>query len=659
MPLLLKHHNYIFLFFFIIGLADANAQQIAFPGAEGYGKYTIGGRGGRVIEVTNLNDSGTGSLRAAVEASGARTVVFRVSGTITLNSPIKISNPYITIAGQTAPGDGICIRKHPLAFDNARQVIVRYIRVRLGDETGIDYDAVSSRGASNVILDHVSASWSVDETMSVYFCDNITIQWCMISESMFNSNHIKGSHGFGGVWGSNYSTSHHNLLAHHSSRNPRMASGCGNFDFRNNVVYNWGYNSTYGGEQHQSGDANHQFANINMVANYYKPGPATTPGNTSIRIANPSYRDVKTDYGKWYISDNYMAGSHAVTADNWNGGVQPQGGSGDYSYLKLAEAWPAMAIDKQTAEEAYTSVLDNVGATLPRQDIVDARIIRDTRSGSATFEGLTYKQSKSVPDKSKICGIIDSQKDVGGWPELKSASAPADSDHDGMPDDWENARGLNPTNPDDGKIVGPDGYTNLEKYLNGIEFQYPVSEYKLTSLSATGYQLEWADSYLAEDGFRVERSDNNGEFKVIANLPRYSNKYTDNNAPSGKVSYRVVAYNSDNSTPPGEGISNTTTVVHNLFTDENELTINCFPNPFSDELSFVLSTPREQKVNIELYDLYNRKIATIASRRFVAGSHSIVWNCSNLQLNLKQGLYIVSVTTEHPNTKQQVKLIKK
>ena len=196
----------------LICLASGFAQdQLAFPSAEGYGKYTVGGRGGKVYEVTNLNDSGEGSLRAAVEASGPRTVVFRVSGTIDLRSDLRIKHPNITIAGQTAPGDGICIKRYPLMI-SADEVIIRYIRVRFGDESGQDSDAISSRYVKNLILDHVSASWSVDETMSIYHCENVTVQWCMITESMFNSNHSKSSHGFGGIWGSNHSSYHHNQL---------------------------------------------------------------------------------------------------------------------------------------------------------------------------------------------------------------------------------------------------------------------------------------------------------------------------------------------------------------------------------------------------------------------------------------------------------------
>lgn len=454
----------VFLVIYFSCLTNGFAQdQLAFPGAEGYGKHTVGGRGGTVYEVTNLNDSGKGSLRAAVEASGPRTVVFRVSGTIDLKSNLRISKPYITIAGQTAPGDGICIRRYPLMI-SADEVIIRYIRVRFGDESGQDSDAVSSRYTKNIILDHVSASWSVDETMSIYHCENVTVQWCLVSESMYNSNHVKDTHGFGGIWGSNHSTYHHNLLAHHTSRNPRFASGCGNTDYRNNVLYNWGYQSCYGGEKQQKGNPKFNFSNINMVANYYKPGPATQPGEVSHRIASPSTRDGAADYGRWYIADNVVEGNASVTADNWNGGVQPQ-----RSVFKLDEPWRSMPINQQTAEEAYYSVLDSAGATLPKRDAIDTRIIEETRNGTATYEGASYKQDNALADKSKRSGIIDSQNDLGGCPKLKSTPAPTDTDHDGMPDEWEIKQGLDPKNAADRNKVAADGYTMLEKYLNSIE----------------------------------------------------------------------------------------------------------------------------------------------------------------------------------------------
>lgn len=446
--------------------AEKSNSLLAFPSAEGYGKYTMGGRGGRVYEVTNLNDSGEGSLRAAVEAYGPRTVVFRVSGTIDLKSALRIKNPYITIAGQTAPGDGICIKRYPLNI-SADEVIIRYIRARLGDETGNSDDAISARYHKNIILDHVSASWSIDETVSIYHCENVTIQWCMITESLYQSNHTKGNHGFGGIWGSNHSTYHHNLIANHSSRNPRWVSGGGYNDYRNNVLYNWGYNSSYGGEKQQAG--NPKFSNmvVNFVGNYYKPGPATGKGKISYRIVSPGSRG-EDDYGKWYVNGNIVEGNKTVSADNWNGGVQPSGGMEVLSKLRLYRPWDAMKINEQSPEDAYKAVLENAGCTKPVRDAVDTRIINDVRAGSATYEGACYKQRARMSDRSLKSGIIDSQNDVGSWPILNSLPAPVDSDHDGMPDEWELKHDLNPNDPNDGCARSFNGYTNLENYLNEL-----------------------------------------------------------------------------------------------------------------------------------------------------------------------------------------------
>lgn len=449
----------------LISLIQLNliAQPPAFPTAEGYGKFSKGGRGGDVYEVTNLKDKGEGSLRAAIEAEGARTVVFRISGTIELESPLKIEHPFITIAGQTAPGDGICIKNHPIQI-NANHVIIRYLRVRLGDQSGNDYDAISSRYSKHIILDHISASWSVDECVSIYHCDSVTVQWSLISESMSKSNHVKGSHGFGGIWGSNYGSYHHNLLAHHSSRNPRMASGSGLMDYRNNVIYNWGYQSLYGGEAQQTGNPKFSFSTFNIVANYYKPGPATRPGEVSYRIANPGAKD-DLDFGKWYIAGNIVAGNQQVSLDNWDGGVQTKI---PFENIKLEKPWESLVINQQKAEEAYKLVLENAGATLPKRDAVDLRIINETKTGTATYEGISYKKEHEVADTTKITGIIDTQNDVGGWPMLKSKPALKDSDHDGMPDYWEDENNLDKKNPDDRNIINTEGYTMLEMYLNSI-----------------------------------------------------------------------------------------------------------------------------------------------------------------------------------------------
>lgn len=304
----------------------------------------------------------------------------------------------------------------------------------------------------------------------------------MISESLYNSNHSKGAHGFGGIWGSNHSTYHHNLIAHHSSRNPRWASGAGYNDYRNNVIYNWGYNSCYGGEGFQTGSEDtYNFFEVNMVSNYYKPGPATQPGEVTYRIADPGYRS-ETDYGRWYVSDNFVEGNESVSNNNWAGGVQ--GLSLDMmAKMRMLEPWPAMPINEQTAEEAFELVVANAGATHPYRDDVDYRIADEVMYGYATYEGDTYEKNKKVPDASQICGIIDSQEDVGGWPELKSAPAPLDTDGDGMPDEWETKYGLDTQKPDNNQL-NADGYTALEVYINSLAGETMNTDFSTASVES-------------------------------------------------------------------------------------------------------------------------------------------------------------------------------
>lgn len=437
-----------------------SAQTPAFPGAEGFGRYSRGGRGGRVIEVTNLNDAGPGSLREAVSAAGARTVVFRVSGTIELRSPLTVSQDSITIAGQTAPGDGICLARAPLTVE-ANHVIIRYLRLRLGDLDGPDVDAITGcrniqRGLPGpIIIDHCSASWSIDEAASFYDNRDFTMQWCYITESLDHSHHAKGPHGYGGIWGGQRATFHHNLLAHHSSRNPRFNGGRTTgqperelVDHRNNVIYNWGFNSAYGGEG----------GSYNIVGNYYKSGPATNP-----RVAGRILEAWDTT-GRWFVFGNAVVGYRDVTGDNWLG-VAPGGELAAASIRRERKEFPAAPVTQHSPEEAYRLVLEHGGASLPRRDPVDIRIAEEVRSGTATFGGK-YRRSGSPTDS--ITGIIDSQVTVGGWPVLHSAPAPADSDHDGMPDIWEKREGLNQRDPADGPIPGRGGYSNLELYLNAI-----------------------------------------------------------------------------------------------------------------------------------------------------------------------------------------------
>lgn len=415
------------------------SQQLAFPTAEGYGKYTTGGRGGAVYEVTNLNSSGPGSFGAAIAASGARTIVFRVSGTIVGNFSIK--NGDLTIAGQTAPGDGICIRGN-LSTEKANNIIIRYIRVRFDPANGAN-DALGGRYSKNIIFDHVSASWSTDEVLTLYHNENTTVQWCMITEACEKyENGQPIGHRFGGIWGNNYGTWHHNLLANNDSRNVRWASGCRFNDYRNNVLYNPGYQGAYGGESVQVGsEATYSFTTINIIANYYKAGPATSSG-IKYQIAAPSARS-STDKGSWYVSGNYVEGSPSVTGNNWQGMT---GGN----YIAMNAPWEAMPIRQESAVDAYNSVLAKAGCSFPVRDAVDTRIVEETRTGTSTY-GRN--------------GIINTPADVGGWPSLNSKEAPLDTDRDGMPDSWETANGLNPNDASDRNGIGEGGYTNLEVYL--------------------------------------------------------------------------------------------------------------------------------------------------------------------------------------------------
>ncbi len=440
----------ITLCFFLFALS-VKSQQLAFPTAEGYGRNTTGGRGGVVYEVTNLNDAGAGSFRDACSKTGTRTIVFRVSGTILLNSRITITNGNLTIAGQTAPGDGICIRGYDL-YINANNVIIRYLRLRLGKDNvaNCECDAFGGQGRNNIIIDHCSMSWSIDETGSFYDNTNFTMQWCILSESLYAGGHVKGNHGYGGIQGGMGATFHHNLYANHTSRNPRFCgaryhqstSDLEIVDFRNNVIFNWGFNSVYGGE----------YGHQNIINNYYKSGPATRSGvrNRIVEIDRGS----ESDPGQFYIDGNYVVGYPSISANNWSGGVQ--GSDMNVAGVKALTPFSFATVTTQTAEDAYTSILNKVGANFPKRDTIDKRIISELQSGVCTYGDSWGANS----------GIIDNPSSVGGWPVLNSVVAPVDTDKDGMPDTWEIANNLNPNNASDRNTVGADGYTMLEKYIN-------------------------------------------------------------------------------------------------------------------------------------------------------------------------------------------------
>lgn len=444
----------------------SNTEAIpAFPGAEGHGKYVTGGRGGRVIYVTNLNDNGPGSLRDAINQSGPRIVVFKVSGTIKLESELGITSD-ITIAGQTAPGGGITLRDYPVKV-RGNNVILRYLRFRMGDANDVEDDALGGRFQENILIDHCSMSWSTDECVSFYENSNFTLQWCIITESLTNSVHAKGAHGYGGIWGGLKASFHHNLLSHHSSRTPRFGEYGGRtvpleglVDMRNNVMYNWNGEGCYGGDA----------MNVNVVNNYYKPGPATADKRKERIVSTGRNMDPTSPmydiWGRFYIDGNVVVGSERATEDNWEYGVYNQFHSSqgdvtdeDKSELRIDTPHNPGEITTHSALKAYDLVLEYAGARLYR-DEVDQRAVNDTRSGEATIMDGGNGSTN---------GFIDTPSAAGGWPVLPTEEAPVDSDNDGMPDAWETENGLNPQNPVDANLKTVDGvYPNIEVYINSL-----------------------------------------------------------------------------------------------------------------------------------------------------------------------------------------------
>ena len=459
-----------------------HADIPAFPGAEGGGAFTPGGRGGKIFVVTSLEDSGKGTFREACEAVGARTIVFNVSGIIQLKKRISMRAPYVTIAGQTAPGDGICIAGETLEIDT-HDVIIRHVRFRRGatDVTRRD-DALGGNPMGNIIIDHCSVSWGLDENISLYrhqfqanekskleklpAC-NITIQNTISSEGLDTYNHA-----FGSTIGGLNSTFMRNLWANNISRNASVGM-YGDFNFVNNVIFNWWNRSLDGGDYRSM---------FNIINNYFKPGPITpTDQPIRYRILKPEsgYMKPKT-YGRAYVSGNFIVGSPEVTADNWNGGVQLEDQSaeetkGYLESIKQPKPFSMPHITIMKAEEAYEFVLNNVGATLPKRDAVDERIIKQVRTGKIEVkDGLENTIGKEyikrrLPADSYKKGIITHPDQVGGYPEYKG-KAYKDSDNDGIPDTWEKKYSLNPKDASDAnKDLNGDGYTNIEKYFNGID----------------------------------------------------------------------------------------------------------------------------------------------------------------------------------------------
>jgi pectate lyase len=443
----------------------------AFPGAWGGGMFATGGRGGKVIAVTNLDDSGPGSLRAAIDTEGPRIVVFRVGGIIPLKSNLSINNPDITIAGQSAPGDGICIAGASLDI-NTYNVILRHLRVRRGlTSGGQGSDNIGGHPQHHVIVDHCTTSWGRDENLSLYRAmieqpdpedpsktvrvktstRNLTIQYCISSEGM------KPGHEFGGTWGGQDSTFHHNLFACNTGRNPSIGMS-GEFDYRNNVIFNW---------RHRTMDGGDETSLVNVINNYYKPGPATNENMLSTiarieqrnQVSPPGrfkgnwYPKADTRPGKWYVAGNIVEGYPEVTADNWKGMVLREG-SGTIEMARVNAPFKGWPVNQQTALQAFGEVLAKSGATLPRRDVVDKRVVEMVRTGKVGYEN----------------GIISDAEQVGGYPEYNFSpdEVPVDADSDGMPDDWEKKHDLDASSASDSsQDADQDGYTNVEEYLNG------------------------------------------------------------------------------------------------------------------------------------------------------------------------------------------------
>jgi pectate lyase len=475
--------------YWLFAVSSSWSQTPAFPTAEGFGKYASGGRGGKVVEVTTLADSGEGSLRWALTEAGKEdaTIVFRVSGIIDIGPnpqrkgerAIRAKLRNVTIAGQTAPGEGILLRGGKLNLGGSENVIIRNIRARLGvleleREEGesdatyrkrcfIEGGAIGIENARNIIIDHCCFGWSGEENVTMYDNHYTTLQWCIVHEGLYNAGHKKGVRGYGAQWGGSPATFHHNLLVHNDSRSARL-NGATNpkadknvfLEYQNNVNYNWGRrNSCYGGENEAGEGSTHE---CNFVGNYYKPGPAHPDDNVLVELSQARKGKTLTGPSLWYFHDNVMEGQRAK--DNWTLVGNKTGFSVEQMRCDEPLA-PAEYADyltpAESARKAYRHVLAKAGTI--HRDAVERRLVADVKSGRPRYQGASAHKP----------GIIDAPADADGWPVYAAATPAVDNDHDGMADDWEQVHGLNPQDPQDGRrVVTKEGYTALEVYLNSL-----------------------------------------------------------------------------------------------------------------------------------------------------------------------------------------------
>lgn len=442
-----------------MGFAAAAELLPAFPGAEGFGAETPGGRGGKIIEVTNLKDSGPGSFRAACKSKGPRIIVFRTGGTIEVLSPVLVSEPFATIAGQTAPGGGILLKANP-GYDGpvlnviSHDVVIRGLRIRRGPtgKKGCCGDGLSIHHKDghphNIVIDHCSISWGTDENLdSWYSASDITIQWCLIAEALYDSSHEKGPHSKGTLIGADVKrvSYHHNLLAHNVARNPQFTNDEGPDHIINNVIYNWKY---FGGQFSKAGQ---RAPKVNFIGNYYKAGPDTRTDRYEVSMSKFPEEPL------FYLHDNIGHHRPDGSGDEWrvvgdsNSGLEKKWMRVPASKkIQRQKPWPAspVPVTIQPVKMGYDLVLAHAGATAPKRDAVDLRLVKDVRM--------------------KTGRCIDNPSEVGGWPTLEPGIPPVDADHDGMPDDWERKHKLDPSDPDDRNTKSPSGYTRIEDYLNSL-----------------------------------------------------------------------------------------------------------------------------------------------------------------------------------------------
>jgi hypothetical protein len=550
---------------------------------------------------------------------------------------LSIKNDNITIAGQTAPGDGICLKNYTLTID-ANNVIIRYIRSRMGDESLQEDDAMNGRNQSNIIIDHCTGSWSVDECGSFYDNENFTMQWCLLSESLYRSIHDKGTHGYGGIWGGKGATYHHNLLAHHTSRNPRF---CGSrysnqesfekIDFRNNVVFNWGFNNGYGAE---GGD-------YNLINNYYKPGPATGSGVRD-RIFSPNADDgsnaqVAGIWGLFYVDGNYMHGSTLVNNDNWKG-IDPNPSTKSKDELKSVTEFDCAEVTTFSALIAYEQVLANAGCVIPNRDSIDQRIINEVITGIPTY-GASYGAGK---------GIIDTQADVGGWTTLMSGTTPADTDHDGMPDEWEDANSLDKNNASDRNgDSDEDGYTNLEEYLNGLveAFEYVLRPINLKVDTIVGDEyvaLSWEDISDNETGFSIERNDGSG-WSEVGSAIADQESFLDSSIPGqGMYYYRIKAFTNNIESYYTDSVQAEVVTTGILMRMNNSgVNLQVYPNPVTKLTRITYTLEESSEVDLALIDLTGRKVLSLLQDRQPGGDYSY----SIPEGPLGRGIFLIQLRT--------------